>query len=207
MAFAVVGILVSTALLHHCTTTEPYCGYFAGMTFAVVGILGHNAKTVLLFFLPQIANFLYSCPQLFKLIPCPRHRMPGYDRPTDRLVVSWSEFDEAQLGTGGRLVLCACEVFQLAAVERPAPDGATAAAGDMAGDAAGGSAARARPVRLSNLTIINLALHLLGPMHEARLATTLLALQVGASTRRTRYAPVPAPARHAHPRAARHVPD
>ena len=26
--------------------------------------------------LPQIINFLYSVPQLFKLVPCPRHRLP-----------------------------------------------------------------------------------------------------------------------------------
>ncbi|KAJ3066163.1 tunicamycin resistance protein, partial [Podochytrium sp. JEL0797] len=41
--------------------------YFAGMTFAVVGILGRFTKTVLLFMFPQIFNFLYSCPQLFGL--------------------------------------------------------------------------------------------------------------------------------------------
>ena len=49
---------------------------FAGMTFAVVGILGHFSKTMLLFFIPQIVNFVYSTPQLFHLIPCPRHRLP-----------------------------------------------------------------------------------------------------------------------------------
>lgn len=30
---------------------DTYC-YFAGMTFAVVGILGHFSKTMLLFFMP-----------------------------------------------------------------------------------------------------------------------------------------------------------
>lgn len=54
---------------------DTFC-YFAGMTFAVVGILGHYSKTMLLFFIPQIFNFLYSIPQLFRWIPCPRHRMP-----------------------------------------------------------------------------------------------------------------------------------
>jgi len=54
---------------------DTYC-YFAGMTFAVVGILGHFSKTMLLFFIPQIFNFLFSCPQLFHLLPCPRHRLP-----------------------------------------------------------------------------------------------------------------------------------
>jgi UDP-N-acetylglucosamine--dolichyl-phosphate N-acetylglucosaminephosphotransferase len=54
---------------------DTYC-YFAGMTFAVVGILGHFSKTMLLFFMPQIFNFLYSCPQLFHFVECPRHRLP-----------------------------------------------------------------------------------------------------------------------------------
>ena len=55
---------------------DTYC-YFAGMTFAVVGILGHFSKTLLLFFIPQIFNFIWSVPQLFKFVPCPRHRLPA----------------------------------------------------------------------------------------------------------------------------------
>lgn len=54
---------------------DTYC-YFAGITFAVVGILGHFSKTMLLFFMPQIFNFVFSVPQLFHLLPCPRHRLP-----------------------------------------------------------------------------------------------------------------------------------
>ena len=34
---------------------DTYC-YFAGMTFAVAGILGHNSKTLLLFFVPQVSQ-------------------------------------------------------------------------------------------------------------------------------------------------------
>lgn len=59
--------------------------YFAGMFFAVVGILGHFAKTLLLFFLPQIINFVISIPQLFGLIPCPRHRIPKLNKTTGLL--------------------------------------------------------------------------------------------------------------------------
>ena len=58
-----------------CFGGDTFC-YFAGMTFAIVGVLGNFSKTVLLFMMPQIFNFVYSCPQLFKLVPCPRHRMP-----------------------------------------------------------------------------------------------------------------------------------
>lgn len=57
---------------------DTFC-YFAGMTFAVVGILGHFSKTLLLFFIPQVLNFLWSTPQLFKLVPCPRHRLPKFN--------------------------------------------------------------------------------------------------------------------------------
>lgn len=60
---------------------DTYC-YFAGMTFAVVGILGHFSKTLLLFFIPQVLNFLWSCPQLFKIAPCPRHRLPKFNTET-----------------------------------------------------------------------------------------------------------------------------
>mmetsp|Transcript_24020 Transcript_24020/g.27412 ORF Transcript_24020/g.27412 Transcript_24020/m.27412 type:complete len:471 (-) Transcript_24020:102-1514(-) len=60
---------------------DTYC-YFAGMVFAVVGILGHFSKTLLLFFIPQVINFIWSIPQLFKLVPCPRHRLPKFNAKT-----------------------------------------------------------------------------------------------------------------------------
>ena len=60
---------------------DTYC-YFAGMTFAVVGIFGHYSKTLLLFFIPQIMNFLWSTPQLFHFVPCPRHRLPSFNSVT-----------------------------------------------------------------------------------------------------------------------------
>ncbi|KAL7675855.1 hypothetical protein ACOME3_002118 [Neoechinorhynchus agilis] len=56
---------------------DTFC-YFSGMLFAVVGILGHFGKTMLLFFMPQIFNFTVSLPQLLRLVPCPRHRLPRY---------------------------------------------------------------------------------------------------------------------------------
>jgi UDP-N-acetylglucosamine--dolichyl-phosphate N-acetylglucosaminephosphotransferase len=83
--FAIVLILpfigTSLGLLRHnwypssVFVGDTFC-YFAGMTFAVVGIHSHFSKTLLLLFIPQIFNFVYSIPQLFKLVPCPRHRLP-----------------------------------------------------------------------------------------------------------------------------------
>ena len=66
---------------------DTFC-YFSGMTFAVVGILGHFSKTLLLFFIPQILNFIWSVPQLFKLVPCPRHRLPKYNATLQKMVPS-----------------------------------------------------------------------------------------------------------------------
>lgn len=59
--------------------------YFAGMVFAVVGILGGFSKTMLLLFLPQLLNFIVSIPQLLHIIPCPRHRLPKLNAETGLL--------------------------------------------------------------------------------------------------------------------------
>lgn len=59
--------------------------YFAGMTIAVAGILGHFSEILLIFLIPQVFNFLYSVPQLFHLVPCPKHRLARYD-PDTRLL-------------------------------------------------------------------------------------------------------------------------
>ncbi|KAK9143697.1 hypothetical protein Syun_013097 [Stephania yunnanensis] len=59
--------------------------YFAGMAMAVIGILAHFSETLLIFFLPQVLNFLASCPQLFGFIKCPRHRLPRFDPQTGLL--------------------------------------------------------------------------------------------------------------------------
>lgn len=56
--------------------------YFAGMVIAVAGILGHFSETLLLFLIPQIFNFVYSLPQLFHVVYCPRHRLPVVDPKT-----------------------------------------------------------------------------------------------------------------------------
>lgn len=70
---------------------DTFC-YFAGMAFAVVGILGHFSKTLLLFFIPQIINFIYSSPQLFGVMPISRHRLPSRDPTTNKLKPSMVRF-------------------------------------------------------------------------------------------------------------------
>ncbi|XP_033375560.1 UDP-N-acetylglucosamine--dolichyl-phosphate N-acetylglucosaminephosphotransferase isoform X2 [Parus major] len=83
---------------------DTFC-YFAGMTFAVVGILGHFSKTMLLFFIPQVLNFLYSLPQLFHTIPCPRHRLPRLNPDTGKLEMSYSKFKTKSLSALGTNIL------------------------------------------------------------------------------------------------------
>ena len=68
--------------------------YFAGMTFAVAGILGHFSETMLLFFLPQVINFVYSIPQLFKIVPCPRHRLPRLNAETGLLYPTYADAEQ-----------------------------------------------------------------------------------------------------------------
>lgn len=63
---------------------DTFC-YFAGMTFAMASILGHYSTTLLLFFVPQLINFVYSLPQLLGIVPCPRHRLPRFNKLTGKL--------------------------------------------------------------------------------------------------------------------------
>jgi UDP-N-acetylglucosamine--dolichyl-phosphate N-acetylglucosaminephosphotransferase len=48
-------------------------------------VLGEVGFAVQLLFIPQLINFLYSCPQLFKFYPCPRHRLTLYNIKNDTL--------------------------------------------------------------------------------------------------------------------------
>lgn len=161
LAFMIPFVATTAALTYHnwypsaVFVGDTFC-YFAGMTFAVVAILGHFSKTLLLFFIPQVLNFLYSCPQLFKLIPCPRHRMPRLDAKTNKIGMSFCEFFPERLSTPGRLVYRVLSGLRLVYVEQKA-DGS---------------------VRMNNLTLINFTLYILGPMREDWLCTSLLAQQV-----------------------------
>ncbi|KAL1489802.1 hypothetical protein ABEB36_013734 [Hypothenemus hampei] len=133
---------------------DTFC-YFSGMTFAVVGILGHFSKTTLLFFIPQIFNFLYSIPQLFKLIPCPRHRLPKFNSRTDKMECSTTTFRYTDLNILGKVIINLFKTFKLIRWEE-----------------------KSNTIVTNNFTLINLVLLYFGPMHEAKLTTVLLVIQV-----------------------------
>lgn len=153
---------VSLALLKHnwfpakVFVGDTYC-YFAGMVFAVVGILGHFSKTLLLLFIPQIFNFCYSAPQLFKIVPCPRHRMPRFNARTGLLEPSVATFaEEKPLRPLVGEVLKVLAKLRLVRVET---DG------------------KGRVTETSNFTILNLWLVWRGPLREDRLAVEILIMQ------------------------------
>ncbi|KAI7862086.1 UDP-N-acetylglucosamine--dolichyl-phosphate N-acetylglucosaminephosphotransferase [Spinellus fusiger] len=160
--FMVPFVGATAALLYHnwfparLFVGDTYC-YFAGMTLAVVGILGHFTKTLVLFFLPQIFNFLYSCPQLFRLIECPRHRMP---RLNDQGLLECSVVvvqGKKPMRAGGQWLLRGlCAVGLVKAFER-----------DEQG----------RVLVCNNLTLINLVLAHAGPLSERTTAVAVLCLQ------------------------------
>jgi len=134
---------------------DTYC-YFAGMAFAVVAMVGHFSKTILLLLIPQMLNFLYSIPQLFKFVPCPRHRLPGFDPEQGIVKNSYMEFKPEELKRIGRIVYWVLKTFRLAHVLPPDADGT---------------------VRVSNLTLINFMLYVFGPCREDALCVRLLVLQ------------------------------
>lgn len=145
----------------HVFVGDTYC-YFAGMVFVVVSIQGHFSKTLVLLLLPQIFNFVYSAPQLFHLIPCPRHRLPRYNACKDHLepsMVPWTREKQPRfyaapvmrlLGTLGLLKV-------VYGVDENGNELFTES---------------------SNMTIINLWLVFRGPLHERRLAWELAGMQM-----------------------------
>ena len=153
---------ISLALLKHnwypskVFVGDTYC-YFAGMVFAVVGILGHFSKTLLLLFIPQIFNFIYSAPQLFALVPCPRHRLPRFNSRTGLLEPSVATFkEEKPLRPAIGEALKVLHKVKLLRVEVDE---------------------KGRVIETTNLTILNLWLVWRGPLKEDRLAIEILAMQ------------------------------
>lgn len=129
------------------------------MTFAVVGILGHFSKTILLFFIPQVINFLYSVPQLFHFIPCPRHRLPKFDPETGLLNYSKTSFKEQELSFLGKLMFFIFKTLRLVKWEKSKDD----------------------VITTNNFTIINFFILLTGSIHERTLNNYLLTFQVACS--------------------------
>ncbi|KAF6031889.1 DPAGT1 [Bugula neritina] len=137
---------------------DTFC-YFSGMAFAVISILGHFSKTMLLFFVPQIINFLYSAPQIFHILPCPRHRLPSVNRETGLLEMSKMKTKSSDIGRLGWVVINVLSPLGLLSVEELQEKGD-------------------KYIQFNNMTIINLAIKFCGPIYERNLSLVLLFIQV-----------------------------
>ncbi|CAF0812468.1 unnamed protein product [Rotaria sp. Silwood1] len=138
---------------------DTFC-YFAGMTFAVVGIIGHFSKTMLLFFIPQIINFLLSIPQLFHFIPCPRHRLPRLNIDLNKLNPSEIEFKKKDLKPLGWLMLRFFSAMKFIKYrEYKMSDNEIM-------------------IATTNFTIINTVLCWSGPLYEGTLTQILIVIQI-----------------------------
>jgi UDP-N-acetylglucosamine--dolichyl-phosphate N-acetylglucosaminephosphotransferase len=120
-----------------------------------VGILGHFSKTLLLLFVPQIFNFIYSAPQLFRLVPCPRHRLPRFNARTGLMEASVTEWQNPPKA----IVAAALHLLHRLHLLRVT----TNEEGVI--------------IESSNFTILNLWLVWFGPKREDRLAIEILAMQ------------------------------
>lgn len=144
---------------------DTYC-YFAGMVFAVVGILGHFSKTLLLFFIPQIFNFVYSVPQLFNIVPCPRHRLPRFNLEDGLMYPSHAKFEKPLPSVTQNVLYLLNKLKLLEIVE-----------GELEVEENGKTVKRKTITETNNFTLINLVLVWFGPLREDKLCLTLLTIQ------------------------------
>ncbi|KAI8905180.1 UDP-N-acetylglucosamine--dolichyl-phosphate N-acetylglucosaminephosphotransferase [Gorgonomyces haynaldii] len=126
--------------------------YFAGMIFAVVGVLNNMSKTVMLFMLPQLFNFMYSCPQLFHFVECPRHRMPRLQDGK----IHYTTCSLVNTKPVGKAMVRFLELLGLCKIERK----------------------EGKMIECNNLTLINLILVYMGPMPERNVALSVVVVQI-----------------------------
>ncbi|GMG40168.1 unnamed protein product [Ambrosiozyma monospora] len=167
VCFLIPFLGISTSLLKYnwfpskVFVGDTWC-YFSGMVFAVVGISGHFAKTLMLFFIPQIINFIYSAPQLFGIIDCPRHRLPKFNKDDGLLYNSYTEYEgEGNKPLNLKLypIMNFLEKLKLISLVKK-----------QKGD-------KEIIIKSSNLTIINLTIIWTGPIREDKLCLTIMILQ------------------------------
>ncbi|KAI9635723.1 putative UDP-N-acetylglucosamine-dolichyl-phosphate N-acetylglucosaminephosphotransferase [Dioszegia hungarica] len=156
---------------------DTFC-YFTGMAFSAVALQGHFSKTLILFFVPQIFNFILSCPQLFHLVECPRHRLPHYETGTNLLHPSRVIFAKRP-AAHTRLVLSVLEILGLVRLERAAESPSPSTSEGSVERA--WTAQKGDIVSSTNLTILNFLLVRLGPMREDTLCSVMGGVQVGCS--------------------------
>lgn len=195
--FLVPFIGVATALLLHnwyparVFVGDTFC-YLAGMVFVVVSILGHFTKTLALLLIPQVFNFVYSAPQIFGIIPCPRHRLPRFNHRTGLLepsVTPWATLGKQPSAPVALILrlLARCKFVALTEVkaqkfhpnDHDKNDGnETITENNNTKAIKRNEETNNQISETSNLTLLNLWLVWRGPMREDRLALEITMLQI-----------------------------
>jgi len=134
---------------------DTFC-YWAGCTLATTSIIGRFSKTGILFFIPQIFNFVYGLPQLFHIIPCPRHRLPRFNSDTGLREMSTTRVKWSKLNIIGKFWITAGKLT------------GTIWTKDLDDD----------EIELNNLTNLNLTLKIVGPVSEENLTKILIFQQI-----------------------------
>lgn len=118
--------------------------------------------------LPQIINFVYSIPQLLKIVPCPRHRLPKFEKETCACILH------------PRLRALPLAAAVAAILNRLALNPAISSLAVRPSDGQCASSRNARSGLLHatpNMNLVNLALRVLGPQTERMLCIKLLVFQ------------------------------
>ena len=71
--------------------------------------------------MPQLINFVYGLPQLFRFLECPRHRLPAYIVDKDVSDNSWAVVDVEQLSPLGKTIFRVYKGLRLCRVEKISP--------------------------------------------------------------------------------------
>lgn len=152
---------------------DSYC-YFAGITIAVVGVLGHFSEEILIFAAPQVFNFILSIPQIFKIVPCPRHRLPKFHKDTRLREPSTFEFRYSEMNILGRMIvrLFAYLGFANLKVVQEAP-----LEGGENNTNQNGPLIKDLKYSCNNFTLLNLWLCWFGPKSERALCHEILKFQ------------------------------
>ncbi|VDN53995.1 unnamed protein product [Dracunculus medinensis] len=107
----------------------------------------------------MVFNFIYSIPQLFRFVPCPRHRLPHFSVKSNTVGMSLVKFKIKDLHPIGKLSLNVLHFMGMLysnTFER---------SGEIWQE-------------INNLTLINVILKFTGPLHEERLTILILSIQV-----------------------------
>ncbi|KAI5173715.1 UDP-N-acetylglucosamine--dolichyl-phosphate N-acetylglucosaminephosphotransferase [Nematocida sp. LUAm2] len=153
-----------------CFVGDTFC-YFSGSAVLCLGIIGGFTKTVIFFFIPQFINFMLSVPQLFGIIPCPRHRMPGSQEVNGKwlLVPSTTYMPDAQNKRKDKAQKIGIPQKIKEVLKKPVIS----------------FLRKAKIIRktkeneeyIANITLLNLLLLWNGPMHEKKLFNILMYIQ------------------------------